>query len=338
MEPGQLLRGALLVAFAGLLAAALIVVLKPILVRYVLAHPNARSSHARATPQGAGVGVILALAAVCGAATFAGSPPEATDSLAPVLAAALGLMLIGLIDDARPLPVSLRFGAQGLAAFAMLYSLPDSLRILPDLLPLAVERALLLVGTVYFINAINFLDGIDWITAAQVVPMSLGIAVLAGMGAVPRSAGLLALVLLGVMLGFAYFNKHPAQVFLGDAGSLPIGLLLAYLLIHVAGIDLAAALLLSLYTIADSGITLARRAYRREPIFQAHRTHFYQRAVIAGLTPPKVTARIFALGLLLAALAILAVALRSPLTDALLLLVGMAATGLLLVSLSAPRT
>jgi UDP-N-acetylmuramyl pentapeptide phosphotransferase/UDP-N-acetylglucosamine-1-phosphate transferase len=217
----------------------------------------------------------------------------------------------------------------------MVYSLPESLRLFPGMLPLIAERALLVFGTVFLINAVNFLDGLDWITAAQVVPMTLGVTALAGLGDIPASVGLLALALLGAMLGFAIFNKHPAQVFLGDAGSLPIGLLLSFMLIFVAGTDLAAGLLLALYTLADSGITLLRRAYNREPIFKPHRSHFYQRAVIAGMTPPQVTARIFALGLLLAGLAILATLLNSPLTDVLLLLIGMGATGLLLASLSA---
>ena len=116
------------------------------------------------------------------------------------------------------------FIGQTLAALVMVASLPADLRLFPDLLPLLVERALLVLGTVWFVNAVNFLDGLDWITAAQVVPMTLGIAVLAGLSAVPASIGFLALALLGAMLGFAPFNKHPAKVFLGDAGSLPIGL------------------------------------------------------------------------------------------------------------------
>ena len=70
-----------------------------------------------------------------------------------------------------------------------------------------------MLGTVWFVNAINFLDGIDWITVVQVVPMALGIAALASLNAVPASIGFLALALLGAILGFAVFNKHPAQVF-----------------------------------------------------------------------------------------------------------------------------
>ncbi len=167
-------------------------------------------------------------------------------------------------------------------------------------MPLVVERALMVVGRVWFVNAVNFLDGLDWMTVAQVVPMTLGIAVLKRFGAVPATIGLLALALLGATLGFAVFNKHPAQIFLGDAGSLPIGLCLAFMLIFVAQAHLAAALLLPLYTLADPTLTLFRRIAAKEPILSAHRTHFYQRAVTQGLSVPQVTARVFLLGLLLA--------------------------------------
>jgi UDP-N-acetylmuramyl pentapeptide phosphotransferase/UDP-N-acetylglucosamine-1-phosphate transferase len=160
------------------------------------------------------------------------------------------------------------------------------------------------------------------------------VAVLAGLSAVPADVGFLALALLGAMLGFAVFNKHPAQVFLGDAGSLPIGLLLAFMLIVVVGTDLAAALLLALYTLADSTLTLLRRTLNREAIFSAHRSHFYQRAIINGLTAPQVTTRIFLLGLLLAALAIAAVIARSAIADVLLLALGALATGYVLSRLA----
>ena len=233
------------------MASLLIYFLRPVLVRYLLAHPNARSSHSVATPQGAGVGVILVLLIICLAAWLLWRAPPGAMALVPVLAAACGLTVLGLADDVRALPVSWRFIGQTLAALVMVASLPQDLRLLPGLLPFLVERALLVLGTVWFVNAVNFLDGLDWITAAQVVPMTLGLAVLASLSAVPASIGFLALVLLGAMLGFAYFNRHPAQVFLGDAGSLPIGLLLVFMLIYVAGTNLAAALLLALYTISD---------------------------------------------------------------------------------------
>jgi UDP-N-acetylmuramyl pentapeptide phosphotransferase/UDP-N-acetylglucosamine-1-phosphate transferase len=314
------------VASAAALSSVLIYFLKPVLVRYLLAHPNERSSHVRATPQGAGVGVMLALFIVLTAVQLWWPQAVSGPLLFPAILAAVGLTALGLIDDARSLPVSWRFAGQILAALVLALSLPQDLRILPDLLPFWVERGLVAFGTVYLINAINFLDGIDWITAAQVVPMTLGVAALAFLGAVPTNVGTLALALLGAMLGFAVFNKHPAQVFLGDAGSLPIGLLLALMLSFVAGANVAAALLLPLYTLLDSGMTLIRRSYNREHIFSAHRSHFYQRAVIAGMTPPQVTTRIFVLGLLLASLAVTAVVLNSTIADILLLGLGAAAT------------
>jgi UDP-N-acetylmuramyl pentapeptide phosphotransferase/UDP-N-acetylglucosamine-1-phosphate transferase len=335
MQAPQWLLAIAVVAMAATLSSLLIYLLRPLLIRHLLAHPNERSSHVRATPQGAGVGVMLALFLVALAVwLLSGASGGEASSLWPVLVGAAGLTALGLADDARALPVSWRFLGQTLAALLMVATLPESLSLFPDLLPLMVERALLVLGTVWFVNAVNFLDGLDWITAAQVVPMTLGIAALYALGAVPASVGFLALALLGAMLGFAPFNKHPAKLFLGDAGSLPIGLLLAFMLIFVAGTNLAAALLLALYTLADSTLTLGRRAYNREHIFSAHRSHFYQRAVIGGMTPPQVTARVFLLVLLLAALAVAAVMAKSTAADLLLLAAGGAATGLMLRNLS----
>jgi UDP-N-acetylmuramyl pentapeptide phosphotransferase/UDP-N-acetylglucosamine-1-phosphate transferase len=326
MQGAQFVLAIAVVASAAALSSVLIYFLKPVLVRYLLAHPNERSSHVRATPQGAGVGVMLALFIILTAVQLWWPQAVSGPLLFPVILAAAGLTVLGLIDDARPLPVSWRFAGQILAALVLAFSLPRDLRILPELLPFLVERGLIAFGTVYLINAINFLDGIDWITAAQVVPMTLGVAALAYLNAIPTNVGTLALALLGAMLGFAVFNKHPAQVFLGDAGSLPIGLLLALMLSFVAGANVAAALMLPLYTLLESGITLIRRSYNREHIFSAHRSHYYQRAVIAGMTPPQVTARIFVLGMLLASLAVTAVILNSTIADILLLGLGAAAT------------
>jgi UDP-N-acetylmuramyl pentapeptide phosphotransferase/UDP-N-acetylglucosamine-1-phosphate transferase len=323
---------ALGLVFAGaVVTAALIFLLKPLLVRLFLARPNARSSHQVATPQGAGIAVMLGLLLVCGAVLLLCAPArDAAPSLVPVLAAAAALALLGALDDARALPAAWRFIGQTVAAMAVVASLPENLRLLPDLLPLLVERGLLVLGAVACINAVNFLDGIDWMTVAEITPIALGIGLLEALGAVPAPIGLLSLALLGAMLGFAVFNKHPAQVFLGDAGSLPIGLCLAFLLIFVGQADLAAAALLPLYIIADAGLTLCRRLINKEPIFSAHRNHFYQRATSQGFSVPQVTARVSLLGLLLAGLAIGAVLAHSLPADLLLLAIGAVATGLTL--------
>jgi hypothetical protein len=109
------------------------------------------------------------------------------------------------------------------------------------------------------------------------------------------------------------------------------------MLIFVAETNLAAGLLLALYTLADSTLTLFRRLIAGERVFSAHRTHFYQRAVAEGLRVPQVTARVFALGILLAGLAIAAVLAKSIAADLALLAIGIAATALTLYALGKGR-
>jgi UDP-N-acetylmuramyl pentapeptide phosphotransferase/UDP-N-acetylglucosamine-1-phosphate transferase len=336
MSQAALVSWIAIVAGSAALSAVLILVLKPLLARYVLAHPNVLSSHATATPEGAGLAVIAALLIVCIAALLL-QTVEPPPSLVPVLASAAFLTVLGGLDDAHKLAVSWRFAGQTIAALAIILTLPPDFRLIPEFLPLAVERSLMVLGVIWFVNAINFLDGIDWMTVVQVVPMTLGIAILQGLGVVPGGIGLLALALLGAMLGFAVFNKHPAQIFLGDAGSLPIGLLLAYMLIYVAEAHLVSALLLALYSLADSMITLLRRMIDGEKIWSGHRRHFYQRATALGLSAPQVTARVFALGLVLMGLAIAAALSRSLTADVVLLGIGAVATGFVLFNFTRGR-
>jgi len=323
------------VTASAALSAGLIFVLKPLLARHLLSHPNERSSHVAATPEGAGLGVMTALLVVCTALLlFTPLPPP---SLVPVLVGAAVLTVVGALDDAHALAVSWRLLAQMLVALGVVFALPQDFRLLTDLLPLGVERALLVLGVVGFVNAVNFLDGLDWMTVAQVVPMTLGVAILCGLGVVPETIGLLALALLGATLGFAVFNKHPAQIFLGDAGSLPIGLVLAYMLIYVAEAHIVSSILLALYTLADSVLTFSRRLANGERVFSAHRSHFYQRAVAAGLRVPQVTARVFWLGLWLMTLAIAAALSRTLVFDITALLLALAGISLVLFNFSRGR-
>jgi UDP-N-acetylmuramyl pentapeptide phosphotransferase/UDP-N-acetylglucosamine-1-phosphate transferase len=263
--------------------------------------------------------------------------PAGEPKLFGVLLAAAGLTLLGVIDDAHTLSVWSRLLGQLLAAIVVVGLLPTEFRLFPGLMPAGVEDVQLVIGPMWFVNAVNFLDGLDWMTVVQVVPTTLGVVVLEALGAVPPSIGLLALALLGATLGFAVFNKHPAQIFLGDAGSLPIGLCLGFMLIVMAETNLAAALLLSLYTLADATVTLVRRLAAGEQISSAHRTHFYQRAVAHGLSVPQVTARVFLLGVLMAILAVVTVLAHSPEADLLCLGLGLLATGLMLFALARGR-
>ena len=133
------------------------------------------------------------------------------------------------------------------------------------------------------------------------------------------------------MLGFAPFNRPAAKVFLGDVGSLPIGLLLGWCLLELAWHGQpAAALLLPAYYLADATITLFRRIVRREPFWSAHRSHFYQRATDNGFTVPRVIGEVFALNLVLALLGIVTVRAGSTTITIVSLLAGAAAVAVVL--------
>jgi len=277
--------------------------LRPLLVRYALARPNARSSHVQPTPQGGGIAVVVAaLASLWLGAALAGLAGES--QLAGLTLAAAILALIGAVDDIRGLgPVS-RLLVQAVAVGVVIATLPSDFRIVP-LLPRALEWVLLLVGGVWFVNLVNFMDGIDWMTVAETVPITAGVALLGLTGAVPLSGVLVALALLGATVGFAPFNRPVARLFLGDVGSLPIGLMLGWILMMLESRGhLAAALLLPLYYLADATITLARRLARREAVWQAHRTHFYQRATDGGFAVREIVVRVFVLNIALATLAL----------------------------------
>ncbi|WFU43742.1 glycosyl transferase [Bradyrhizobium sp. CB82] len=328
MSTPFLATGSLLIAaaVAALLSAIVTWVSRPLLQRYALARPNARSSHRIPTPQGAGIAVIGAtlLVALSWAAWSSLAIPPA------LVAATVVIALVGFADDIKPLPVLLRLVLQAAAVGAVVFTTPDTLRIIPAL-PLVFERGLILIAGVWFVNLVNFMDGLDLMTVSEVVPVTTALALLGWLGDLPLPAALVAAALCGAMVGFAPFNRPVAKVFLGDVGSLPIGLLLGWCLLGLAWHQqIAAALLLPAYYLADSTVTLLRRIARREPFWSAHRTHFYQRATDNGFTVSRVVGEVFALNLLLALLALATIKASSMTATTLALLAGAIAVGFVL--------
>jgi UDP-N-acetylmuramyl pentapeptide phosphotransferase/UDP-N-acetylglucosamine-1-phosphate transferase len=313
-------------------SAALIVLLLPMFRRYALARPNARSSHKIPTPQGGGIAVVLAaLIALCADAALIG--PTVLVGLLPLGAAVAILTVVGAVDDIFPLSPLLRLAIQAAAVALIVATMPAELRALP-IVPLGVERAAEIFAGMWFVNLVNFMDGIDWMTVAETVPLTASMFVFALCGSVSPPVGPVALALLGAVLGFAPFNRPVAKLFLGDVGSLPIGLLLFWLLLQLAGSGhLAAALLLPLYYVADATITLLRRIARGEHITEAHRSHFYQLAVIRGLPVVTVVQWVCAVNVALAVLAALSLWLSSSWFDVAALAAGAALVMVLLVLL-----
>ena len=306
-------------------SGALLLLLRPWLARYMLAQPSARSSHHRPTPQGGGIAVVLAVLVAVWVSFSLGLLQNEASQLLVVTAATTLLALVGAIDDIRSLPAAARLAMQCIAVGAVITALPSDVHILPQVSS-SIERAGVFVIGVWLVNLVNFMDGIDWMTVAEVVPVTTAILALGLGGIIGALPTVIAAALLGAILGFAPFNRPVAKVFLGDVGSLPIGLLLGWILLQLAGNGhLAAAVILPLYYLADATITLVGRIVRGEPIWQAHRAHFYQRATDRGFAVREVITRVFLLNFTLAALAFITVAAQNVLVSLAMACVGVGA-------------
>jgi len=316
--------------------AILIALLRPLLQHYALARPNARSSHSVPTPQGGGGAVIAAvIASIAISVSFFGATADSV--LFPVLVAAVFLAFVGAYDDLRTMPVLPRLLMQAAAVGTVLATLPAEFHLV-SALPVWAERALLLIGGLWFVNLVNFMDGLDWITAAEIVPVMAALALFGFYGQLPFGPTLVALALCGAMIGFAPFNKPVAKLFLGDVGSLPIGLLMGWCLLQLAGSGhLAAALLLPLYYLADATLTLLKRMARGEAVWVAHRSHFYQQATTNGFSVMQVVGEVFVLNIILAAFAAVTIWQKSPYIQVMMFALGASAVALVLSRFSRKR-
>ncbi len=249
--------------------------------RAILDRPNERSSHARPTPRGGGLAVI---AVMIGAWIIVGAG-KSTDlnAVAVVCAAAFALAALSWVDDLRGLAVRWRLIGQ-IAAVAVTLSVAERQGLFfAGLLPPILDTVAAGILWVWFINLFNFMDGIDGLSGTESACIGLGVVLSAVISGASGPMAPLGLTAVAAALGFLWWNRQPARIFLGDVGSIPLGFLLGWLLLTLsASGQWAAALILPSYYLADATITLVRRLLRGERVWQAHREHFYQRATRRG--------------------------------------------------------
>ncbi|QOW20637.1 lipopolysaccharide biosynthesis protein [Lysobacter ciconiae] len=235
------------------------------LQRDLLDHPGERRSHQVATPRGGGVAIVAALlVAIVALATRDPSQRWLLGGFG------IGLVLvaaIGMADDHRPLPVSLRLAVHALAAAVLAISVQMASGN-PWLAMLAFVSAMVLT------NVWNFMDGINGLAASQALLVAMALAWVLG-----GSWALLAGALAAACAGFLPFNFPRARIFLGDGGSGGIGFSIAGLGTVAAMPDSPAALWLLLPLSAflvDAGLTLSMRTLQGERWWEAHTRHAYQ--------------------------------------------------------------
>jgi UDP-N-acetylmuramyl pentapeptide phosphotransferase/UDP-N-acetylglucosamine-1-phosphate transferase len=290
---------------AGLLGWGLTgLVLQGALRAQHLAPPTDRGLHKTPTPVGGGLGMIAA-ALVVWLLSF-----NLTGSVSiPLLISIAILSVVSWIDDRHPLPPIVRFAAQGLVVALLLWALAPTTSILP-VLPHMVEYGLLAIAWLWVINLTNFMDGIDGLAGTEAITVGLGYVLFIvlvphqhqGLPDLPE----LALALAAAAAGYLIWNWHPARIFMGDVGAIPLGLLFGLFMLDLARRgQWAAALILPMYFLADATLTLLERLQRGAKPWQAHREHAYQRAVLSGMSHSAVTCHVAVLNVALIALAIL---------------------------------
>jgi UDP-N-acetylmuramyl pentapeptide phosphotransferase/UDP-N-acetylglucosamine-1-phosphate transferase len=290
---------AVIVAGAGLIACLGTRSLIPLLRRRaVLDRPNERSLHAVPVPRGGGIAVIAAILLACLELSQLVLTPTISR---PIMVGAVLLAAVSWIDDLRSLPPAVRLAVQAVAiGLALRAGSPTGL-VFQGWLPSALDGVATAIVWVWFINLFNFMDGIDGLAGSEAAAIGLGLLLFGAIG-IGHDLGLAATGagIAAAAIGFLVWNWAPARIFLGDVGSVPLGYLLGFLLLEQAARGhWKLALILPLYFLADATITLLHRLLRGERVWQAHRGHFYQRAVQRGLGHAAVVQRVIAADLVL---------------------------------------
>jgi Fuc2NAc and GlcNAc transferase len=249
------------------------------ITRSLLDIPNQRSSHSLPTPRGGGVAIVLAFTL---ALVFLFGFGVVTCAEFLAIAGAGGLVaVIGFMDDHGHIAARWRLLGHFLAAAWGIYWLGG----LPPVRVFGLDidlgwygQVLAAFYLVWLLNLYNFMDGIDGIASAEAICVCLGAALVYVVAGAAGQAGLL-LALAAAVAGFLYWNFPPARIFMGDAGSGFLGIILGLLSLQAAWISsqlLWAWIILLGVFVVDATVTLIRRLVRGDKVYEAHRSHAYQ--------------------------------------------------------------
>ncbi len=251
--------------------------------RDLLDRPTWRSAHVTPTPRLGGVGIVAAV----WAGTLLAPTSADSDARLTLLICASALALIGLVDDLRPLPPSIRLAAEVGTALAFAVTVAPTATVdLPGMaLPLdgAVAIAVTALWIVAVVNAWNFIDGLDGLAAGVTVVAAVGVIAVSigGSAALPAAVA-------GAAIGFLIWNRPRASIFMGDSGSLFLGFLIAgawFVGSGSAPVPLVTTAIVIAPVLLDTGYTLIRRLLRGKNVMQAHHDHLYQVLARSGVSP-----------------------------------------------------
>jgi len=291
-SPGGLLAGCALLAFVVSFAcvrAAIAYAHR----RGMLDAPGRRRSHTMPTPRGGGIGIVLgALTGMPAALLLLPVSPGAA-TVAAFTVAIVAVAAIGWLDDHGSLPIRPRLLIQLAATLLLCVAIASLTRSLWWAVPL-------LLAGVWCINLHNFMDGIDGLAAQQAMFFGAACAALAWTAGSPALAGA-GLAMAAAALGFWWFNRSPARIFMGDVGSGTLGLMVFGLSAMFWAFRtnlLWPSLIFSSAFVIDATLTLLVRMLRGARWYTPHREHLYQWLVRRGAAHRKVAAGYFAWNIL----------------------------------------
>lgn len=238
--------------------------------------PNERSLHERAIPRGGGAALVLVTTLALLIAIAIGLDSR----LWLLLALSLGLGAVGFADDRSNLGAEVRLAAQVVVAVTMIVLVRDPELGRGQTWPLLVTCVVTAAWAIGACNAVNFMDGVDGISALHFIVFGFHLAIV---GWADELVVVPAVLLVGAAVGFGYWNVVRRIVFLGDGGAYFVGSYLAAVTALAAirtSAPLIAAAPFAVYA-ADTSLALARRVTRREHLAQAHQSHVYQQLVLA---------------------------------------------------------
>jgi Fuc2NAc and GlcNAc transferase len=273
----------ILIAIGCLVASALVTgrVRRFLVSRRQLVIPGERSLHEVPTPQGGGVAIVAAtIAAQCVLAALGIVPFKA---LLAFGGGGIAVAVIGYLDDRRHISPLLRISVHLAAALWALFWLGGlpAISIAGRSMTLGVGGYVLgALGIIWSLNLFNFMDGIDGVAASEATFVALAGAMLSVVIGTSAAAPTVALMLGCACMGFLIFNWPPAKIFMGDVGSGYVGYTIALLVVAAArdnAVNWLVWLILGAVFVVDATLTLARRMLRGERVYEAHRSHAYQR-------------------------------------------------------------
>ncbi len=289
-------------------------------------HPGERKVHLQPMPLLGGVAIFLG----CLLSMCVGLSLESVAwgrGVVGFVAGGMIILLLGLIDDRRGMSPRLKIWGQLAAALVFILSSGGHNLLFGQPLDLLIT----IFWMVGLMNALNFLDNMDGLASGVALLAALGFLVVATFSDIPAMA-VVAASLAGAVTGFLRYNFFPANIFLGDAGSLFIGYILASLglmfaQVHSSHFALLVPVLILSYPIFDTTLVTLARIRERRRLTQGAKDHSSHRMAELGMGAKGVVLRIYGICLLLAVTGVLVyIFLNSPVVVLIFVAVGLALT------------